>query len=85
LPTIYIIAHEHLRIPDDERDIFAALAEGGILSEELARQMRGMVNFRNILVHEYLEIDSRIVHEHLTERLDDLNDFARAIVEYLGL
>ncbi len=81
----YLIAHEQLRIPDDERDIFAALAEGGILSKELARRMQGMVNFRNILVHEYLEIDSRIVYKHLTERLEDLSDFARAIVSYLRL
>lgn len=81
----YIIAHRQLRVPDDERNLFAALAEAGILSPELARRMRGMVNFRNILVHAYLEIDPRLVHKHLTERLEDFNDFAKAIVQSLGL
>lgn len=47
--------------------------------------MRGMVNFRNILVHAYLEIDPKLVHKHLTERLEDFNDFAKAIVQSLGL
>jgi len=81
----YLIAHEQLKIPDDEGNIFTALAEAGILNEELASKMRRMVSFRNILVHEYLEIDLQIVHKHLTERLEDFNDFAQAIVKHLKL
>lgn len=81
----YIIAHHQLKVPDDERGLFTALVEAGILSHELAQRMRGMVNFRNILVHAYLEIDPVLVHKHLTERLEDFNDFARAIVQSLGL
>ncbi len=79
----YLIAHRNLKIPDDEGNIFAALAEAGIISKELAHRMRGMVNFRNILVHEYLEIDHEIVHRTLTQRLDDCDDFAQAIVSFL--
>ncbi|MBI3460313.1 DUF86 domain-containing protein [Candidatus Acetothermia bacterium] len=81
----YLIAHRQLKVPDDERDLFAVLAEAGIISMELARRMRGMINFRNILVHAYLEIDPALVHKHLTERLADLDEFAKAIVKSLNL
>ncbi|MBI1741608.1 DUF86 domain-containing protein [Candidatus Acetothermia bacterium] len=57
----YLIAHRQLKVPDDERDLFAVLAEAGIISMDLARRMRGMINFRNILVHAYLEIDPALV------------------------
>ena len=80
----YLIAHRQLRVPDDESGIFASLTEAGLISEELARRMSGMVSFRNILVHEYLEVDHEIVHRHLTQRLGDFDDFAQAVVKFLN-
>lgn len=81
--TNYIIARKNLRIPDEEENIFQVLAQNGIIEDSLAKQMKGMVNFRNILVHEYMEIDNEIVHQHLNERLKDFDSFARSIVDYL--
>lgn len=42
-----------------------------------------MVRFRNILVHNYLDVDSTLVYEHLTHRLDDFEEFARAILKFV--
>jgi len=81
--TNYIIARKNLRIPDEEENIFQVLAQNGIIEDSLAKQMKGMVNFRNILVHEYMEIDNEIVHQHLNERLKDFDSFARSVVDYL--
>lgn len=81
----YIIARGRLRIPDEEGNIFLVLAQEGIIDDELARRMKGMVNFRNILVHEYLEIDGEIIHQNLTQNLEDFSQFAQAIIKYLGL
>jgi len=41
--------------------------------------MADMVRFRNILVHDYLEIDAVIVHTHLAGELDDFDQFAQEI------
>ena len=81
----YIIARERLRMPDEEGNIFLVLAEEGIIDDELGQRMKGMVNFRNILVHEYLEIDGKIVHRNLARNLEDFNQSAQAIIKYLGL
>jgi uncharacterized protein YutE (UPF0331/DUF86 family) len=42
-----------------------------------------MIGFRNILVHEYLEVDRAIVHEVLCKQLGDLNDLKRVFAAFL--
>lgn len=81
----YIIARKRLRIPDEEGNVFLVLAEEDIINEDIAQRMKGMVNFRNILIHEYLEIDNEIVHRNLTQNLSDFNEFAKSIIQYLDL
>jgi len=81
--TNYIIARKNLHVPNEEENIFQVLAQNGIIEDSLAERMKGMVNFRNILVHEYMEIDNEIVHQHLNENLKDFDSFARSIVDYL--
>lgn len=81
--TNYIIARGRLNIPDEEENIFIVLAQEGIIDHDLGQRMRGMVNFRNILIHEYLEIDNELVHRHLTRNLTDFDQFAKAIINYL--
>lgn len=81
--TNYIIARERLNIPDEEENIFIVLAQEGIIDHDLGQRMRGMVNFRNILIHEYLEIDNELVNRHLTRNLTDFDQFAKAIINYL--
>ena len=83
--TNYLISRKRLRIPDEEGNIFVVLSEEGIIGKELAERMKGMVNFRNILVHEYLEIDNELVHRNLTQNLHDFNEFAQNIIQYLEL
>lgn len=77
----YLIAEMGLRSPDDPENVFAALGQEAILTSDLARRMAGMVRFRNILVHDYLEIDSEIVYRGLTTELDDFQLFAREIAD----
>jgi uncharacterized protein YutE (UPF0331/DUF86 family) len=53
-------------------DIPTILAERGGLSPELRDRWIRMIGFRNILVHEYLDLDRRIVYEALQHGLGDL-------------
>jgi uncharacterized protein YutE (UPF0331/DUF86 family) len=53
-------------------DIPTILAERGGLSPELRDRWIRMIGFRNILVHEYLDLDRRIVYEVLQHGLGDL-------------
>lgn len=57
----YIIARQNLTIPDSEENTFVVLAQADIITRTLANRIKGMVRFRNILVHDYMDIDSAIV------------------------
>lgn len=75
----YLIAQLSLASPDTPENMFVILGREKVLSAELADRMTGMVRFRNILVHDYLEIDSSIVYEHLDAELSDFDQFAAEI------
>lgn len=77
----YLIAQLGLRSPAEPENVFAVLGQESILPRELAKRMAGMVRFRNILVHDYLEIDSYIVHTSLAGELDDFAQFAQVIAQ----
>jgi uncharacterized protein YutE (UPF0331/DUF86 family) len=77
----HVIAHLGLRVPDSQENVFSILATGGIITRDLAQRMVGMVGFRNILVHDYLDIDSRLVHNHLSQHLSDFEQFGQQLIE----
>jgi uncharacterized protein YutE (UPF0331/DUF86 family) len=77
----YLIARLGLRVPDSQENVFAVLGAEGIITPGLARRMVGMVRFRNILVRDYLDIDSRLVHGHLGQRLSDFEQFCQELIE----
>ena len=79
----YLIARLSLQVPEEEGNIFAILGKAGAIPEALGDEMRGMVGFRNILVHGYLKIDPSEVHRILTTRLGDLEHFAQSIADFL--
>jgi uncharacterized protein YutE (UPF0331/DUF86 family) len=54
------------------------LAQHGLLEPELAEKVAKMVGFRNLLVHEYEEIDPKRLRSAL-EQLDDFRAFAESM------
>lgn len=70
-----LIAELGLQAPDTNADVFVRLREGGLIDDALAERLVQAARQRNILVHDYLEIDDRIVYRSLTQ-LDDLRTFA---------
>jgi uncharacterized protein YutE (UPF0331/DUF86 family) len=77
----HIVAEQGLGSPDDTEELIACLAAAGVIPKPLHERVRGLAGFRNILVHDYLDVDHRIVHD-LLGRLDDLVDVARVLDEY---
>jgi uncharacterized protein YutE (UPF0331/DUF86 family) len=73
----HCIADRRLPTPDTNRDTFTILEEAGELDPGLAERMRGWAGFRNILVHEYLEIDHAVTYHAVRDELGDLEALAR--------
>ncbi len=70
----HLIAELGLETPSDYRGVFEGLRDAG-LDPQLADRLADAAGMRNILVHDYLEVDDVAVWDALG-RLDDLRQFA---------
>lgn len=69
--------------PADNGDAMRLLGKHALLTAELATSMRRAVGFRNVLVHEYVEVSDAIVLDRLA-RLDDLRSFVSAVTTFIS-
>ena len=74
-----ISSEAHLGEPNDNQQLFERLAAAGWLTPAQRDTCRRMVAFRNIVVHQYLQVDVRIVQSILARDLDDLLGFVSTI------
>jgi uncharacterized protein YutE (UPF0331/DUF86 family) len=80
----HVVRLRKLGLPQQSRDSFVLLAQGGIISPELSRKLQGMVGFRNTLVHQYRQLDLGLVEEVITRHLDDLLLFSDILLKEAG-
>lgn len=79
--AMHLVRAHRLGIPQESRDAFRLLLEAGYLKQELGERLMRMVGFRNIVVHNYKDLDLDIVQSIITERLGDFLDLARVGIE----
>ena len=78
--AMYVISVKNLGIPQSKKGSFTVLEENGLITSEMAKNMRGMLGFRNIAIHEYQELDLDIIKSIIEEHLDDLTAFAKEML-----
>lgn len=77
----HLIADQAEGRPEEYRDIFEIMGKAGILSQEFAAKLQPLAGLRNILVHDYLEVDRKKIYHLLQEHLKDFEEYSRAIVD----
>jgi len=75
----HVISSEGYEPPSSYADIFRVLGDEGVVSEDLALRLMAMAKFRNVLVHQYAEVDDERVLRILKERTGDLDEFVDAL------
>jgi uncharacterized protein YutE (UPF0331/DUF86 family) len=78
----HIVADQGLDVPTSNADAFRALSRAGLIDADLAATLAGAVGFRNVLVHDYAEVDDRRVVAHL-QHLDELRRFVAIMTRLL--
>ena len=75
-----IIAEKRFREPGNNREVFLILAGKKIFSSEFMTLVDKMIGMRNIIVHEYGEVDDFKVYNSITEELEeDVNNFIKCV------
>lgn len=74
----------HGVVPATAAEAFAQLARRGLIERSLAQRLQRAVGFRNVLAHEYTEVDWKIVMRVIRTDTRDLAAFGKAVVKMLG-
>ena len=77
--AMHVVAVKHLGMPQSQADAFRLLADAEALGRTLSERMIGMCGFRNVLVHQYQELEVDILHQVATERWQDLVALCQAL------
>jgi uncharacterized protein YutE (UPF0331/DUF86 family) len=70
-------------VPENYTAVIDGLAAAGVLTKAFARSFRAVAGFRNVLVHEYLNIDPEVVVGVLRDHLDDFEAFDSQVLTAL--
>ena len=83
----FLIAKEKsLELPEEEDSIFQILAKNKIISNELSERLRSAKGMRNVLAHQYGEIDDIKVFYSIQEELKkDIEEFLRNVGEKIKI
>ena len=79
----HIISYENLGKIDFYSDVPKLLNQHGYLNKELTDIFITIIGFRNILVHEYLEIDLDIVYKVMQDNFNDLKKILKEMAKLL--
>ena len=75
-----ILRYKELDAPREEAEVFKVLSDNNIIDLELAEKLKEAKSMRNIIVHEYGEVDDLKVYTSITEELeDDVNNFIKCV------
>lgn len=64
-------------------DTFLRLADLKVLSNELAQKIAPSAGLRNVLVHEYDEVDPKLVYESIGEAINQYGEYCAAILKFV--
>ena len=79
----HIVAQKHWGITDTYRGTIALLASNHVISDNLSSNLQQIVAMRNILVHQYLDVDFSLIWESIDLLLEDAPEFVSAIQRYM--
>jgi uncharacterized protein YutE (UPF0331/DUF86 family) len=78
-----LVSGLRLGLPAEEDDLLQKLGNARVLSGTLIQTLRSMKGFRNILVHEYGDIDNALVFKAATARVQDFLAFKAEVLDLL--
>ncbi len=81
--SCHLVSEKNLGVPATYAECIELLCRAGLLDNDLAEAVLGMVGLRNVLVHEYVSIDLRRLYG-LLHRLDDFRSFVKQVSPHIG-
>lgn len=72
--AMHVISEKKLGVPQSSRDGFEVLNKNNLIDDKLTKNLKAMVGFRNIAVHDYKKIEVKIVQMIIERHLEDFKE-----------
>lgn len=79
--AMHIVSERKLGLPKTSREAFDLLENDGLIEESLSQNLKAMVGFRNIAVHDYQSLNLEILQAIIEKHLSDFTNFTKSIFE----
>ena len=79
----HVILESGERPPEDYRSSFIRAAEVELIDHELANKLKGSGGMRNIIVHEYMDVDDKKIYDILPTAISDFKEYIRQVDDFL--
>lgn len=77
--AMHVVAAEHLGVPQSSADSFKLLKQANKLDDNLAAHLIGMTGFRNIVIHQYQDLELDVIHYIMKDGIKDLVSFCKVL------
>ena len=81
----HVVSDEGWAVPDTLAGLFDILKQHKVIPPDLNEKLKKMVGFRNIIIHEYANMDMGKVFRIFTHDIEDIGIFLKYICEYAKL
>ena len=79
----HVVVETDQRPPEDYRSSFLKASEVKLITRDLAEKIKGSAGLRNILVHEYMDVDDQIVFEAIFLVLKNYREYLRQVNKFI--
>ena len=79
----HIISAKGFQRAESYAEMFEILGKKDIIKTQLSKELSNMARFRNVLVHGYAKIDNSKVLVFTKEKLIDVENYIKAIIELI--
>ncbi|UMX47823.1 MAG: DUF86 domain-containing protein [Candidatus Nealsonbacteria bacterium DGGOD1a] len=80
-----VISFKDFRKPGTYSEIFYILGEEKVIPQKLEKKLVEMAKFRNVVAHDYENLDFGIIYKAIIEDINDLSEFANIVEKYFNL
>jgi len=79
----HILTSGHNLFPETYEKAIELSSTQKIITDALYKELKGLGGYRNILIHEYLDLDYEEVYKNFKKLIDAIPHFQREIIQYI--
>lgn len=79
----HVVVEKGQRPPEDYASSFLKAAEVGLITRELANKLKGSAGMRNIIVHEYMDIDDEKIYHVIPQAITEYKEYIKQVIGFI--